>query len=110
LRINGPVTQVVPRICTEDTVLSDTFIPKGTAITVDVYNLHHNDKIWKDSFQFNPDRFKDNGEAENQGSGFSWIPFGNGPRQCIGMNFSLAEQRVLLSMMCKYINYHRIGC
>jgi cytochrome P450 len=32
----------------------------------------------------------------------TWLPFGNGARQCIGMNFSLNEQRVLLSMLCKY--------
>jgi hypothetical protein len=33
--------------------------------------------------------------------GRTWLPFSTGSRQCIGMNFSLNEQRVMLSMLCK---------
>lgn len=67
-------------------------------MAVDIYNMHHAEAVWKDGFKFDPDRFKNIGNISN---GLSWVPFGSGPRQCIGMNFSLAEQRVLLSMFCK---------
>lgn len=83
-------------------MLSGTFIPKGTRVVVDIYNIQHSDKNWKDSFVFNPDRFGDNGEYSQHHESLSWVPFGSGPRQCIAMNFSLAEQRVLLSMFCRY--------
>lgn len=98
LRINGPVTRLFPRIATEDTDFSGIFIPKGTQVTVNIFNMQHDDNLWKDSKTFNPDRFS---EETDRGSG-AWVPFGNGGRQCIGMNFSIAEQRVMLSMLCKY--------
>jgi cholesterol 24(S)-hydroxylase len=63
----------------------------------------HSEKNWKNALTFDPDRFAADGDGvQTSGKGMSWVPFGNGARQCIGMNFSLAEQRVLLSMLCKY--------
>lgn len=58
--------------------------------------MHHSEKVWKDIKEFNPDRF-----AENGGDKSNWLPFGHGGRQCIGMSFSLTEQRVMLSMLRK---------
>ncbi|KAI9257781.1 cytochrome P450 [Helicostylum pulchrum] len=102
MRINGPIPTVVPRVATEDTELSGTFVPKGTLINVSIFNIHHSEKYWKNSQEFNPDRFSLGGEADtNVQDGISWLPFGYGGRQCIGMNFSLNEQRVLLSMLLR---------
>lgn len=109
LRINGPATRVIPRIAKEDTDLSGTFIPKGTQLTVNIYNIQHDDNYWKDGDKFNPDRFSEDGDATREaGEGLAWLPFGNGARQCIGMNFSLNEQRVMLSMLCKYLQTYHI--
>ncbi|CEP08816.1 hypothetical protein [Parasitella parasitica] len=103
LRINGPAAQILPRRTQEDTVLAGAFIPKGSIVTVDLYNIHRSQKVWKDANQFNPERFAPKGESSQlAGEGMTWVPFGNGARQCVGMNFSLNEQRVLLSMMCKF--------
>ncbi|KAI7873099.1 cytochrome P450 [Mucor mucedo] len=102
LRINPPAVQVVPRVAGEDTELSGTFIPKGTLLTVSIFNLHHSAKVWNNPDKFDPERFSDKGENyRGPGEGFSWAPFGNGARQCIGLNFSLNEQRVLLSMLLR---------
>ncbi|KAG2204329.1 hypothetical protein INT47_009371 [Mucor saturninus] len=102
LRINGPTPRILPRVATEDTYLSNTFIPKGTWITVNMFDIQHNDNIWKDSQKFDPERFAEDGEAVREvGEGLPWLPFGNGGRQCIGMNFSLSEQRVMLSMLLR---------
>ncbi|CAO3627023.1 unnamed protein product [Cunninghamella blakesleeana] len=102
LRMNGPATQVTPRVVAKDTEISGVFIPKGSYITVDIYDLHHNPKIWKDPEVFNPDRFVEGGEAEtNERSGLGWAPFASGSRMCIGMNFSLAEQRVMISCLLR---------
>lgn len=102
LRINGPATRVLPRVAKEDTDLGGKFIPKGTLVTVNIFNVQHDDRIWENSKTFNPDRFSEDGEGNRRAEGLTWLPFGNGARQCIGMNFSLNEQRVLLSMLCKY--------
>lgn len=98
-----PVLGVAPRVAEKDTQIDGTFIPKGSIVTVDVLGIHRSDNVWWNPEVFDPERFAPGGEAESKPEdGFSWLPFGRGKRQCIGMNFSLAEQRVLLSMLCKY--------
>ncbi|KAI8330262.1 cytochrome P450 [Choanephora cucurbitarum] len=103
LRINGPVSRVVSRKATEDFFLHDTLIPKGTPVNVDINAIHHNKKFWTNPYEFDPSRFAEDGEGTTRkaGSGMAWLPFGSGARQCIGMNFSLYEQRVFLSMLLR---------
>ncbi|KAI9469994.1 MAG: cytochrome P450 [Benjaminiella poitrasii] len=106
LRLNGPTVGVLPRIVTEDTLLpSGVFVPKGTSITVDIFNIHHCSKYWTHEDTFDPERFGDYGEGvRTAGEGMTYFPFGNGARQCVGMNFSLIEQRVMLLMLLrKYV-------
>lgn len=81
LRINGPAVQVVPRVTQEDTVLAGAFIPKGALVIVDIFNIQHSKKVWKDGDEFNPDRFAPKGESSQlAGGGMTWVPFGNGAR------------------------------
>ncbi|KAI8070933.1 cytochrome P-450 cyp509A1 [Gongronella butleri] len=103
LRISGPVSQLVtPRVCQEDIDLDGTFVPKGSMVAVDMYCLHHDERIWDRPYEFNPDRFELHGEADqNARKGLAWTPFANGTRQCVGMNFSLVEQRVLLALILR---------
>lgn len=101
MRRHGPVYGTTSRIALEDLELAGSVIPKGSEISIDIYNLHHNPDVWVDPYTFNPDRFLPGGEADSQ-EGIAWVPFNSGSRQCIGINFSLAEQRVVLSMMCKF--------
>ncbi|KAI8143288.1 cytochrome P450 [Fennellomyces sp. T-0311] len=99
LRIDGPASTLTVREATQDTDLAGVFIPKGARVNLDIYALHHNPTVWKDPETFNPERFAPGGEAER--AGLSWLPFSTGARQCIGMNFTLAEQRVLLPMILR---------
>lgn len=92
---------IMTRVAAEDFDLEGTFIPKGTNVGVDLSSIHLSPRNWKNPDQFLPDRFAEGGEHEDHSS-FSWIPFSTGSRQCIGMNFSLTEQRVALSMLCKF--------
>lgn len=100
MRRHTPVYNTTSRVALEDIELAGNFIPKGTELSIDICGVHHNLDVWKDPYKFDPDRFLPGGEADNQEFA-AWVPFSNGNRQCIGMNFSLAEQRVVLSMMCK---------
>ncbi|KAI7883978.1 cytochrome P450 [Lichtheimia hyalospora FSU 10163] len=102
LRMHPPVAVLPVRQATEDTDLAGTFVPKGTKITLDIYELQHNPNVWKDPDTFQPERFETNGEAERlAGQGMTWLPFSNGSRMCIGSNFSLTEQKVLLPMLLR---------
>ncbi|KAI7883483.1 cytochrome P-450 cyp509A1, partial [Lichtheimia hyalospora FSU 10163] len=100
LRLNPPLPNASFRVAARDTEIDGVFIPKGTRIQVDIYESQHNPRVWQDPEVFNPERFALDGEADHI-EGFGWVPFGNGTRQCIGMNFSLAEQRVFLSMLLR---------
>ncbi|KAI8144471.1 cytochrome P-450 cyp509A1, partial [Fennellomyces sp. T-0311] len=102
LRINGPIASIVGRKAAQDTELSGVFIPKGTRVVCNLYEVHHNPTVWNDPEEFEPERFAPGGEADQLAkTGLAWIPFSNGARQCIGMNFSMTEQRVLLSMLLR---------
>jgi cytochrome P450 len=81
LRVYGPVVQVVPRVAQEDIVLADTLIPKGSLVTVNVFNIQHSKKVWKDANEFDPERFAPKGESSQlAGEGATWVPFGSGAR------------------------------
>lgn len=97
-----PVQSSQLRVAEEDTELDGTVIPKGTRLQADIFLAQHNPAMWKDPEVFRPERFAPGGENEdNAKKGLAWSPFGNGARQCIGMNFSLAEQRVVLAMLLR---------
>lgn len=102
LRRYGPVDKLLSRDAARDIDLNGTLIPQGQKISIDFNAIHMNPKIWHDPEEFIPERFEPNGEHD-QHTGFTWLPFSNGSRQCIGMNFSLTEQKVLLSMICEYL-------
>ena len=74
-------------------------IPAGTRIAVDIYSLHYDYDLWGpvDPHKFYPERF------ETKRHPMAWIPFGIGPRNCVGMRFALMELKMtLVSLLRKY--------
>ena len=58
--------------------LSGSFIPKGLFVIVDIFNIQHEKKVWKDANGFNPYWFAPKSESSQLvGQGMVWIPFGN---------------------------------
>ncbi|KAI9251423.1 cytochrome P450 [Phascolomyces articulosus] len=102
LRICGPAASMVVRTATKDTELGGVFIPKGTRVSVDIFESHRNHRTWKSPLTFDPERFAPGGEAEKLSKlGTAFLPFSDYARKCIGMNFSLAEQRVFIPMLLR---------
>ncbi|CAO3654865.1 unnamed protein product [Mucor fragilis] len=100
LRRSGPVDRIVSRDATEDFIINGTHIPKGTQLNIDIGSLHFNPKLWHNPEEFIPERFAPGGENDSH-EGFAYLPFGHGARQCIGMHFSLIEQKVVIAMLVK---------
>ncbi|KAI9256691.1 cytochrome P450 [Sporodiniella umbellata] len=100
LRHNGPADSLIPRITTENIHIENTLIPKDTIVNIDIYAIHHDPEIWENVEQFIPERFEKGGEHDNH-EGLTWLPFSTGSRQCIGMNFSLNEQRLVVATMVR---------
>ncbi|XP_033121915.1 cytochrome P450 3A13-like [Anneissia japonica] len=75
------------RVCNSTWTSKRLTIEKGTFVTIPIWAIHHNPNIWTDPDKFDPDRFsKENKQKHHP---ISWIPFGHGPRSCIGIRFAL---------------------
>ncbi|KAJ3152755.1 hypothetical protein HDU86_005514 [Geranomyces michiganensis] len=95
----------------EETRFGSYVFPKETWFQVDIYGMQRDEKYWPDPTRFNPDRFMgtvdkagEDGEESpttpsTKAAKAAWMPFGGGSRICLGMQFSLMEQKVALAMM-----------
>ncbi|CAB4435706.1 unnamed protein product [Rhizophagus irregularis] len=97
--IHPPTTLINLRKPSKPIKVGSYVVPKDNLCIANIWQIHHNPKYWENPNQYNPDRFLINEKSHP----FSWIPFSAGHRNCIGQNFSLMEQRVILSMfLLKY--------
>jgi cytochrome P450 len=74
-------------------------VPAGSAITVSPYVLHRNPNLWPDPERFDPDRFSPEQSATRHR--FAYIPFGGGPRICIGNVFAIAEAQAIVATVAQ---------
>ncbi|XP_077861674.1 cytochrome P450 3A8-like isoform X2 [Saccoglossus kowalevskii] len=80
------------RQCNEDVNINGISIPKGMLVAVSIYSIHHDSDIYPDPEKFIPERFSK--EEKEKRHPYAWIPFGAGPRNCIGMRFALMEAKI----------------
>ncbi|XP_055947998.1 cytochrome P450 3A8-like [Argiope bruennichi] len=92
-----PISVRLERRAEEDYKLGDTgiTIPKGMIVSIPVIAVHRDPKYWPDPEKFDPDRFTP--EQRAQRDPYSYLPFGAGPRNCLGMRFALMEVKVCLA-------------
>lgn len=105
LRMHPVIPIAISRLSTEDFYLQDYgMIPSGTAVTLDIYQLHFDKDLWGpvDPYQFYPERFIAKRHP------MAWIPFGAGPRNCVGMRFALMQLKMVLIHLLR--SYSVIGC
>ena len=98
LRFFPPVWMFERQAIAEDEI-GGYRIPKDTIVGVCIWTLHRHPALWKDSHRFDPDRFLP--ERAAQRHKFAYLPFGAGPRICIGNNFALMEAKVLLATIAQ---------
>lgn len=95
LRMFPPAPRI-ERSAIEDYVLGDTKIkiPKGCVIAVPVFAMHYDPEYFPDPHAFVPERFS----TENVASirPYTYLPFGAGPRNCIGMRFALQAVKLCI--------------
>jgi cytochrome P450 family 6 len=70
-------------------------VRKGDMVMIPLYSLHHDPKVFKDPMKFDPMRFE-HGVPENA----IYLPFGHGPRNCVGMRFAQFELKAFLINFC----------
>ncbi|XP_031346448.1 probable cytochrome P450 6a13 [Photinus pyralis] len=98
-----PPVAFLTRQCVKDYVVpdQDVQIEKGTMVLISVLGLHRDPEYFKDPEKFDPERFSD--ENKHGIAPFTYIPFGEGPRLCIGMRFGMMQTKVGLA--CLLRNY-----
>ncbi|MCA9606977.1 MAG: cytochrome P450 [Myxococcales bacterium] len=83
------------RTCVEDTEIGGYAIEKGMDVSMVPYATHRDPRFFEDPETFDPERFLgERGEAIDR---YAWIPFGGGPRVCVGNAFALMETTLVLA-------------
>ena len=80
-------------------------IPKGMLIQIPIYAIHHDPKIWPEPEKFNPYRFTSEEKAKH--TAYDWIPFGSGPRNCIGMRLAQMELKISVAYLIRAYKFAR---
>lgn len=95
------VTPILPRLCVEDYAVpgSDLIIEKGTRVYIPMEGIHHNSNIYPNPDHFDPERFsKDNIYKRHS---CSFLPFGDGPRNCIGKRFGMVQTKIAILVLIR---------
>ncbi|KAG3259978.1 cytochrome P450 3A9-like [Ictidomys tridecemlineatus] len=89
-----PIAGRIERVCKKDVEINGMLIKKGTVVMIPSYVLHRDPQHWPEPEEFCPERFsKKNKDSIDP---YMYMPFGNGPRNCIGMRFALMNMKVAL--------------
>ncbi|XP_046751467.1 probable cytochrome P450 6a14 [Diprion similis] len=98
-----PAIPILNRECTDEIDLPGTGlrVAKGTAIIIPVYGIHSDPGVFPEPEKFDPERFTEENIASRHQ--YHYLPFGEGPRNCIGMRFGLLQTKVALAkLLSKY--------
>ncbi|KAF8009000.1 hypothetical protein BT93_J0096 [Corymbia citriodora subsp. variegata] len=104
LRLYLPVA-IVSKEALEDMKFGNIQVPKGVVIWTLMTTLHQDPEIWgPDANQFDSERFA-NGVTGACKLPYVYMPFGLGPRTCLGQNFAMAELKVLLALIISNFSF-----
>ncbi|CAN0896230.1 Cytochrome P450 CYP749A22 [Linum grandiflorum] len=96
LRLYPPVIHLTRRVERDEVRLGGKIrLSKGTEVYIPILAVHHDPETWGEDAQlFRPERF-----AEGVAKPATFLPFSLGPRNCVGMNFAITEEKIALSMI-----------
>jgi cytochrome P450 len=100
LRLYPPI-HIGNRIAAEELDFDGNKIPSGERMFYSIYLTHRDPAIWENADQFCPERFAHGRKTPP----FAYIPFGGGPRSCIGSAFGQAEARLVISQLLRHFSF-----
>ena len=98
MRLFPPVFSI-QRAPFEDDEFGGHRIPAGSFVTISPYVTHRNPRLWPDPLRFDPGRFRSDRVKERHA--FAYLPFGGGPRACIGSGFAMMEACLVLAHIAR---------
>jgi cytochrome P450 len=102
LRLYPPVP-ILSRVAARDVDLGSHHFPKGTIFIIPIYAIHRHKQLWDDPDAFDPNRFES--ELENGRARCTFMPFGAGPRICMGASFALIEATTILATLVRQFRF-----
>ena len=98
MRLYPPIWAMERRAVEEDE-LGGFHVPAGSTVVVSPWVTHRHPDLWEDPERFDPGRFTD--ERSEHRPPLAFIPFGAGPRFCVGAHFAMVEASIILSMVLR---------
>jgi cytochrome P450 len=92
-----PPAPLIVRRTTKSVILGGTTIQAGSSVHIPIFALHRQERLWPRAQTFEPDRFAPTQSAERER--FTYMPFGAGPRVCIGAGLAMTECLVVLASL-----------
>jgi cytochrome P450 len=71
-------------------------VPAGTTLLIAINGVHHDASIWPEPMTFDPSRFTDSRPAP-----YTFLPFIEGPRNCLGQHLALLESKMVVALLCQ---------
>lgn len=106
MRLYPPVGMLSRRARTNDHIY-DREISAGETIFLNIYGLHRHKLIWDNPDAFNPDNFLT--RAAKAHHRFQYLPFGAGPRKCLGAEFAMMQASIILATLMARFDFSHTG-
>jgi cytochrome P450 len=94
-----PPAHTIARTALGEDRIGGVRVPAGAIMTINIYVTHRNPNLWPEPERFAPARFAPAAVARRHR--FAYLPFGGGPRICIGNNFAIAEAQVIIAAIAQ---------
>lgn len=102
-----PPAWIMSRMALTDDHIGPYTIPAGDTALISPYLLHRDPTHWPDPDRFDPDRFAPGREKDRPA--YAYLPFGGGPRLCIGNQFALMEMQILLALLVRQFSMRAVS-
>ena len=101
LRLHPPLQLAFRMSPNRPETVDGILLPSNTRILISIEAIHHNEDNWHEPMEFRPERFNPGKTIKP----FKFLPFGAGPRVCIGKHFAMMEAKVILSKLLRNIRF-----
>ncbi len=99
MRLYPPAWVLTGRRAVKDDLIDGYRIPADSVVFISPYVTHRDARFWAEPERFRPERFSPDRSAERPR--YAYLPFGGGPRKCIGHDFAMAEAQLILALVAQ---------